>query len=332
MTGFLLAAAISISPAFLKAPEIQHFPSQYFNTTPSKQLQNRVLALWPGPDTLAEIWSSDQLDAHQKTTLLLGAAVFHDPDLLEIYREALLSTDPDVSLAAAWGYRSLIGDRLPNLPKILSEKDREAMIIEIDGLMASLRHGPLVQMWLASALAAKQDHLPGWTGILMKRSAADSLRSVSRIIEPEDLPYVLSAYENISDMGVKISLVRMLEGLTLQRFLLRPTGPHEGWGSKIYREAFDRVDLFIAINCGHGSKRMLSTGLAHLGLRGVAPGDPAACDAWMRILKMPQKTWWPIATRFIYRCGGPPSQLSFSRRSEEHNKLERKFILDWYGY
>ena len=332
MTSLLLLSAMVFSPGMFRAPELQQFPSSYFNEVAAWQLQARTLARWPGPTRLIGMWESGKLNNRQKAALLLGGAAFHDPEMLPIYSEALSSEDLQLKQAAAWGYRSLIGDLAPRVSDDIPSSSYQALAGEVGAVIQSTRRGTLVQLWLASALVAEGRELPGWDGLVFRRSATNCLHAVGRLLEAEDLPDVIAAYEAAGEKSTKIGLTRFLEALTLQRFILKPKNPQAGWGPKIYEEAFVRVDLFLANNCRHGGRGLLRVGLSQLGVRGLDPNDPACCDVWIRILDMPVESWWPLASGFMYTCGGPPSRMSADLRSVEENKNERKSTLKWYGY
>lgn len=332
MTALLLLLALQLPGGVFKAPELQYFPSDYFNESEAWKLQARVLDRWPGPTRLLELWESGGLKDRQKAALLLGASAFHDPELLPIYGEALRSESLQLRMAAAWGYRALIGDLPPGLEGQIPDQLYVVLAGEVEAVRQSARRHTLVQIWLASALAAEGREEPGWNGVIFRRPAVDCIHAVARLLKPEDLQDVISAYEMSENMTIRISLTRMLEALTLQRFIFKPRQPRAGWGLKVYEEAFDRVDQYLAANCLWGSRRLQRRGFSQLGVVGVDPDDSAACDVWIRILKMPMKSWWPVAADHIYQCGGPPSNLSVDLRAAEQNKAARGWILKWYGY
>jgi len=332
MSTLILLLAVNFSPGLFRAPELQHFPSDYFNQTEVSQLQGRVLNKWPGPSKLVEIWEKGDLTPYRRAVLLIGGAAYHNPQMLPIYRQAIFSKDLRVAQAAAWGYRNLIGDLPPTLTGSIPEELRRALASEIDAVMTTTRRGTLVQMWLASALAAEGKVLPGWKGVVFRRPSSQCLQAAARLIEAEDLPDVILAYETTEDTSTKVSLTTLLESLTLQRFIIKPKGPHAGWGSKIYDEAFERVDLFLENNCRQGGNNLVKIGLSQLGVRGLDPNAPAACDVWLHILDMPEANWWPLASHYVYRCGGPASLLIPGIRYQESNKSLRKWMLSWYGY
>lgn len=332
MTSLLLLFALQLPATALKAPEIQYFPSSYFNEQAARDLQVRALDRWPGPTRLMELWRENSLKDQQKVALLLGASAFHDPQILPLYREALLGKSERLKMAAAWGYRALIGDLAPDLSGQIPDRLYEALAGEIEAVQKTTRRHTLVQLWLASALAAEGGNIPGWTGINFRRPASTCLGAVARLLKPEDLPDVITAFETAENMSSKISLTRMLEALTLQRFIFKPRGARAGWGPKVYDDAFARVETFLATYCGHGSKRLLRVGFAQLGVVGLDPNDRAGCDVWIHILKMPVESWWPIAADHIYSCGGPPNTLRVDAGAADENKSARGWILKWYGY
>ena len=161
MSALIFLLAVNLSSGLFRAPELQYFPSDYFNQSAAAQIRGRVLNNWPGPSRLVEIWETEELPPYRRATLLIGGAAFHDPQMLPIYREAVFSKDLRVAQAAVWGYRNLIGDLPPGLSGEIPDDARRLLAGEIDAVIAATRRGTLVQMWLASALATEGKDLPG---------------------------------------------------------------------------------------------------------------------------------------------------------------------------
>ncbi len=331
MTGLILAAAMTLSPALLASPETRNFGTEYYDSVVRGHFRERVLVAWPGPSGLLELWYSGKLSGGQKMSLLLGGAAFHDTQLLPLYREALLGGDPQLRQAAAYGYRDLIGFDVPNVRGGVTPEMARALVGELDAVARTVRSVTLVEMWFASVLAAEDRRPADWHGITFQRSAATCFRAVERLIGPEDLPAVVRAYKMSGDLANRVSLTRLIEGLSMGRLVVKPRGEGQGWGSKIYSEAFERLDRWLGNQCDLGVAAILERGFSNLGVRGVDPLSPEACDAWLQILIKGPPSSWAVAADRLYLCGGPAIRLSLLRADTKTNRDTRKRMRAWYG-
>ncbi len=332
MTGLILAAAMTFSPAILVSPETGSFGTDYYDTVVRGHFRERVLVAWPGPSGLLELWRSGRLGGGKKISLLLGGAAFHDPQLLPLYRESLLTGDRRLRQAAAYGYRDLIGDDIPNVRQGVPREAALALVGELDAVARTVQSATLVEMWLASALAKEDRRPPDWQGITFNRSAAACFRAVGRLAGPEDLVAVVRAYEQSEDRANRIALLRLIEGLSMGRLVVKPQGPGQGWGATVYDEAFERLELWLSIQCDLNVAAVLETAFSNIGVRGVAPQSSAACDAWVQVLAKGPPSSWAVAADRLYRCGGPAVRLSLARADTEPNRNSRKRLRAWYGY
>ncbi len=331
MTGLILAAAVTLSPAILVSPETGKFGTEYYDTVVRGHFQERVLVAWPGPTGLLTLWQSEELRVGQKMSLLLGGAAFHDPQLLPLYREVLLSGGPRLRQAAAYGYRDLIGDDVPNVRQGVSRKMAKTLVGELDAVARTIHGTGLVEMWLASLLAAEDRLPPDWQGITFKRSSSSCLRAVERLVGPEDLGEVVRTYELSGNRANRVALMRLIEGLSLSQFVVKPQGQGPGWGSRVYDVAFERLDRWLSLQCDLEVTAVMEQAFANLGIRGVDPERPAACDAWLQILTKGPPSVWAVAAERLYRCGGPAIQLSLIRADSKPNRGTRKRLIAWYG-
>ncbi|MEN8165632.1 MAG: hypothetical protein ABFS37_16005, partial [Acidobacteriota bacterium] len=305
--------------------------TEYYDSVVRGQFQERVLVSWPGPSGLLELWHSGELGEGKKLSILLGGAAFHDTQLLPLYREALLSRGPRLRQAAAYGYRDLIGDDVPNVRGGVSPKIARDLVGELDAVARTVQRRTLVEMWLASALAGEGRRPRDWHGITLKRSSAMCLRAVERLAGIEDLEAVVGAYELSGDRANQVFLMRLIEGLSMGRLVVKPKGQGKGWGSTVYDEAFERLDLWLSVQCDLNVAAVLEKGVSDLGVRGVDPMSPAACDAWLQILSKGPPPFWAVAADRLYHCGGPAIRLSLIRPDTEINRNRRKRLRAWYG-
>lgn len=331
MTGILIAAALTLTPAVLESPENRNFGTAYYDQVVRTHFQERVLVQWPGPTGLMDLWASGQLKPAARVSLLLGGAAFHDPQMLPIYREALQSKRPLVRQAAAYGYRDLIGDQIPSVRNGINWDQAQALIGELDAVAKTTRRATLLEIWLTSALAEEGRRPPDWQGILFRRSAAACLKAAARLARTEDLDLLVRTYEYSGRSTTRNVLLLMIEGLSMNRFVVRPTGQSAGWSRKVYTEAEERLDQWLERNCDLEVDAVLQQAFEDLGIRGLDPQSAAACDAWIHILKRGQPTTWAVASQRVYRCGGPAIQLSLTRPETSPNREAWKRLNAWFA-
>lgn len=331
MTGLILAAAMTLSPTLLVSPETRSFGTEYYDTVVRGQFRERVLVAWPGPSGLKQLWESGTLTRGQKMTLLLGGASFHDPQLLPVYREALLGPNHRLRQAAAYGYRDLIGGAVPNVRGGVTPQTARALVGELDAVSRTVQRATLIDIWLASALADDGDPIQGWEGITFKKTSAQCLMAVESLANIEDLERIIRAYELSHNRSTRIALMRLIEGLSMNRFVVMPQGQNKGWGGRVYDEAFERLDRWLIQNCHPEADEVMENVFHELGVRGLDPMSPAACDAWLQILDRGPSSTWAVAADQVYRCGGPVSRLSLTRGESDANREARKQIKNWYG-
>jgi ribosomal protein S18 acetylase RimI-like enzyme len=331
MTGLILAAAVTLSPALLAAPEAEKFGTDYYDTVVRGHFHERVQAAWPGPTGLLNLWRSGKLGSRQRVALLLGGAAFHDPQLLPAYREGLLSGNAQLRKVAAYGYRDLIGDDVPNVRGGVSPEVARSLVGELDAVARTTRRAALIDIWLVSLLASEGHKPPDWRGITFAGSPARCLKAVERLAGPEDLGSVVGTYQLSEERVNRVSLMRLIEGLSMGRLVVKPQGEGQGWGSKVYDEAFERLERWLSYQCDLGVFPVLQKAFLDLGVRGLDPLSPAACDVWLQILIRGRPTSWAMAADRLYLCGGPAIRLSLARPETERNRDVRKRLRLWYG-
>lgn len=331
MTGLILAAAMTLSPTMLASPETRSFGTEYYDSVVRGQFRQRVMVAWPGPSGLKQLWESGTLTRGQKTTLLLGGAAFHDPQLLPLYREALLAPNPRLRQAAAYGYRDLIGDEVPNVRGGVTPQMARALVGELDAVSRTVQRATLIEMWLASALTNDGHPFKDWEGITFKRPSAMCVKAVERLAEVEDLERIVRAFEFSQSRTTRISLMRLIEGLSMSRFFVMPHGQNSGWGPRLYDEAFERLEQWLIQNCDLEATRIMENVFADLGVRGMDPTSSMACDAWLQILDKGPSSTWAVAADRLYRCGGPATSLSMIRVDSDANRDARNQLKAWYG-
>ncbi len=115
MGAAMMLLLTTINFSAVSSDAVEWFPSDYFNGHPRTQLQREVLEYWPGPTELVRLWNEGELSEDDRVILLVGGAAFHDPQLLAVYRQAVISDSQRIRQAAVYGYRDLLADGLPNV-------------------------------------------------------------------------------------------------------------------------------------------------------------------------------------------------------------------------
>jgi hypothetical protein len=289
---------------------------------------------WPGPSGLIELWDSGELDEEDRVALLLGAAAHHDPRLLRLYRAAVVSDSQRLRQAGAYGYHDLLGDRRPNVSRGVDDAASERLSAEIRAVDWTLRRRSLIELWLQALLANEELGLPGYEGVVPVRSSTDCVRAIDRVMAPEDLQLLITAYQISQTRRNRIGLLRLVEGMTLSRFVVKPKGDRAVWGGEVYDRALREFDASIerwsGRRCRIGFRRVVSSNLEKLGAVGVDPLHPDACHVWGQILLLEEPTWWAIAARQLYSCGGRWSNMSVLQADSADNRARRDALIKWH--
>lgn len=327
-------AAVVVAATTFISPEVSYFPGEYFDTEGKLTLQRRAMERWPGPTQIVDRWATGELGHRDKMAILLGASVSHDPVLLPIYLESVTSSNPRIRMAAAYGYRDLLGDGIPNLSAGVDLPAGRQLAGEIAAVMKTLRARSLVEFWLQAALAAEGASMPGWRGVVMRRSPGLCLGAVEKIAVFDDFQFLAVAYRLSERQSTRFGLLRLLEAVTLQSFYSRPTDANAGWGTKDMETAFEAADEFLAGwldgRCIWDAAVILDASLAAKGAHGVDPWGPDSWDLWLQVLKQGTPGWRMMAARRLYELGGRWSDLSMFQADSEAQIEERDGLVEWY--
>ncbi len=106
----------------------------------------------------------------------------------------------------------------------------------------TLRHSTMVEMWLQAVLGAEEKEFPGWYGVRLRRAESDCFRAVERLVEIEDLDILVDCYRLSDNLSTKITLIKLIEALTLSRFIVMPTGERQGWGPQVFKNAMSSFE------------------------------------------------------------------------------------------
>jgi hypothetical protein len=334
MIGAVILIHAMVSASVVSSDAVRYFPGSYFDSREKLELQRRAMDRWPGPSGLIELWSSDELDEEDRVALLLGAAAHHDPRLLRMYRAAVTSDSQRLRQAGAYGYHDLLADRLPDVSRGVDDAASETLSAEIRAVYWTLRRSSLVEMWLQALLANEGLGLPGYRGVVPERSPGRCLRAVDRLMASEDLQLLVTAYQISRELDHRIGLMRLIEGLSLSRLVVKPKGERQAWGPEIYESALRdldaRIERWTNRRCRVSFRRVVSANLAALGAVGVDPLHPDSCYVWGQILLTGEPEWWAIAARRLYACGGRYSELSVLRASSPENRERRDSLVKWH--
>ncbi|MGD9253867.1 MAG: hypothetical protein PVG92_08050, partial [Holophagae bacterium] len=278
-TALVLAAAVGgfVPPA----SAAEHFPGAYFTSRVREPLQRQVMTTWPGPTELVRLWRESDLSERQRVILLIGSAAFHDQLTLPLYREALIAESQILRQAAIYAYREFIADIPVNVDvtidaRILGSYGRQMRFME-----ETLRRHTLLEVWLQAALEQQGASLPGYRGLRYERPLADCLRAVEKLVDVQDLDLLITAYELSEDQTTRIGLLKVIEGITLSRFLVIPAGRPTGWGMHVYNDAHAALRGWIQRWRRRGCRVDGEAALvASLRREGVEVSDPLGADAW----------------------------------------------------
>jgi hypothetical protein len=316
------------------SPEVSYFPGSFFEAKAKAHLQQRVMDSWPGPSQIVDQWQTGDLVMQEKMAILLGMSASHDPVLLPLYREAVMSDNGRIRMAATYGYRELLGDALPNVAGGVDLESARQLAAEMDAVAGTLRERPLVEFWLQSVLMDDGTSMPGWRGAVVRRPKGVGLRAVERVLSFDDFKYLATAYRIAQGEDTRVSLIRLLEAITLREFLIIPTNERAGWGSKHINEAFEAadayVDYWIDVRCTTDPNAVLAASMNAMGVRGVPPLDPRLYDFWLHVLKNGAGPWHMMAARQLYDLGGRWSQLSVLQADSPLQIATRDELILWY--
>ncbi len=333
MVGALVLTA-ALGGTALPTDALQHFPGEYFETRVHERFQRRVLASWPGPFELLRMWRDTELSEKEQVALLVGGAAFHDPILMPAYREALASDSQLLRQAAIYGYRDLIADRPVSVDITIDDRVAEAIAREMRGMERALQRHSLVEVWLQSLLAHEGMALPGYEGIRLDRPPMDCMKALDRLADTGDLDLLVTAFELLSHTVNQIGLLEIIEALSLSRFILTPTGANPTWGSERYEIGIEHFRTAVGnwrrTGCRVDGEVVLRRNLRSLGAEVDDPLSPEACVVWIGVLRGEIPTWWAMAARRLYACGGPKYELSALNANSQGNRAQRDHLVSWY--
>lgn len=326
--------AMLIATTNFVSPEVGYFPGSFFDAKSKAPLQQRAMEKWPGPSQIVDQWQSGELDIRAKMAILLGMSASHDPVMLPIYRDAVMSDNGRIRQAAAYGYRDLLGDALPNVAAGVDLESARQLAAEMDAVAGTLRERPLIEFWLQSVLMADGASMPGWRGVVLQRPKGIGIRAIERVMSFHDFNYLATAYRLASGRETRIGLMRLLESITLREFLVLPADSRAGWGARHVNEGLEAADAFvdywIDARCTTDPDVMLTSSLSALGVKGVRPLGADSYEIWLRVLKDGAAPWHMMASRQLYDLGGRWSQLSVLQAGSQAQIDARDELIVWY--
>lgn len=334
MSATTLLVISLMGASAVSSEAIRWFPGDYFDSRVKEEFQATAMESWPGPRQLLDLWNDGGLDETDRVSLLIGAAAFHDPVLLPAYREAVVSSSPRVRQAAVYGYRDLLGDSMPDVRGGINDEDAALLGDEMRWMMQTLDLRSLFEVWLQALLAADGAGLPGWEGVTLQRGLDVSLRALDRIARVEDLDDLLEAYDLSQDLTARIGLLKLVESVTLSRFIVMPKGSRQGWGPKVYETAMVRLEdarrRWFAASCVVDGEAVLQMNLKTMGVTGVDIRSEEGCQVWVNVLERGFPNWWKSAARGLYECGGPWVEMSALSPDSQRDRDNRMRLLEWF--
>jgi len=324
-----------LSSVMLFSPELTYFPSSYFDANGRTTVQRRAMEKWPGASKLADIWWNDpELAKPGRMAILIGGAATHDVDLIPVYIDAVNRRSQPIRQAAIYGFYDLVGAQLPDVRADISDEAARIMTKKMKRMQISLQRNSLVEIWLHVLLREEGKKFPGFRGYSLSRRARDCLFAIERIMTPDDLEFLVLAYQTSEDKNSRLGLMKLIESLTLSRFVDKPTGQRSGSGPKDLEQGMTRLDQVIETwrgeSCRIDVDRVLRSNLAEMGAHVSEPRGASACQVWQRVLLVGDSTWWPTAARQLYACGGPWVELSVLQADADWNHARRDQLVQWY--
>jgi hypothetical protein len=330
----MILLASAVGAATVSTDAVAWFPGDYFDSRVRKALHREVMNSWPGPSELLRRWRSGDLDEDARVSLLVGGAAFHDPLLLPAYLEAVTSPSQRVRQAAVYGYRDLMADSLPDVRAGIDDHSAALLGEEMDWVSRTLRRRSLLELWLQSVLAHEGKSLPGWFGVTLERPVGDCFAAIEKLVGVEDLDLLVTTYRLSEDLGTRISLIKLVEAVSLSRFIVLPEGGRKGWGSQVFKTAENALDAALGRwstdGCFVDGERVVRGNLATMGVTVADPLSAEACLLWINVLERGYPQWWMLASRRLYACGGPWLELSALDPDSEQNRAMRLEILRWF--
>ncbi len=335
--GLLLCLGLAfVAGAGNDGPELQgaalarFFPGPYFSSRGQDRLRGIVLTLWPGPTQLLALWRAGGLDADERVLVLLGAGAFHDRQLLTMYWQALGDQEARVRQAAVAGYRELIGDLPAPSQGPPAAGEVASLRAEIGAMDTALRYRPLIALWLDALAHAEGQSLAGRAPMVLVRPGGYCLKVIDRLVTAQDLPLLAAAYPLVGNGSAKMGLVKLIGGLTLNSFIIKPRGLRAGWGSGVWELALESSANFLRSHCSLDPTTILRERFSALGMPVSQPFGPSACAAWLEVAKKGDPTWWGLAAQQLYACGGPAVEISRLRVGQPDVGKAHGALMGWY--
>ncbi len=323
--GLVAVTTAAARPAMLPVPsEVQYFPGDYFRREGRLAFDWFVLLHWPGPAHLVELWRSGRLDEHERVALLLGGAAFHDPALLPLYRAALDDPDGRIREAAAFGFRDLVAAPLPVVEEGVTPAVARRFKWELAAVGRQLEKRSLTGFWL-DRLRAPETASSG-----VYRHAA-AIRALDAILRPEDEPELIRGFQKLVSRQDRRALLPLMEAMICRRLIVMPRGQRSGWGPYVYDFALQSLEHWMGSRCDFRPEPVLRADLARYGMNTVDPMSSQACSVWLEVLRRGRPFEWALASRQLYRCGGPPAFISMLRPGSKLARRQRVRILHWFG-
>lgn len=279
-----------------------------------------LLTRGPGPGQIMARFAQGALNPNERLSVLLAACHYHDPQLLPLYLWAFEKGTVRDKLAALVGFHILVG-LLPPAPSTipatgphwqqLSDRTRE--------LMAATREKPLVALWVDSYLAASG--LPHGGRFLFNAKPEECLEAIARLAQPEDLPYLVALWPQVSRFEHRSRLVRVLEAITLSQVVPVVQGERTPTGPWIMETAINSVEAFVSNLCRtpDGWELFLHNAAS------LAGGDLRA--GLLKALRQGYAAVWPLAAAQLAGYGAPAAIFNRTWPDHPDNRAARDRVL-----
>lgn len=318
LAGLLLAGV-----GFFPVPEVvRRFPdASAFPGVGVQREANMLAAIWqeaealltsgPGPGQILARFRRGELTGDERVLVLLGACHSHDLQLVPLYQWAFEAGGAKDKLAAAIGFFYLVGLDPPAPSAVPQKGDHwQELASRARELAREARTTPLARLWVRSYLAASGLSAGGF---VFRAPAEACLRALVRVAQPEDLAEVVALWPLVVPAH-RSYLVRLLEALTLSRWVPAPPNPQGPTGPWIMETAVNSVDAWVSQLC------RTPDGWASFWRRAAQLGDGDVREGLLTVLRQPYPPAWPVAAWHLQAWGAPAVVLERARPDHPANK------------
>lgn len=322
-----LAGIIPVPDAVKRFPDSSYWPGAGAQRDGNmlaaikKEAGEELLTRGPGPSQILARFQKGALAPDQRVSVLLAACHYHDPQLLPVYLWAFEKGNVKEKLAAVVGFYQLIG-LLPPAPSAVPSTGPhwQQLAARTKELMAATKEQPLVALWVRSYLAASG--VPQGSGFVFNAKPEECLEALARLLQPEDLPYLVQLWPLAPRFEHRSRLVGVFEAVTLSRVVPEVRGERAPTGPWIMETAINSVEAFVSNLC----RTPDGWGLFLHNAASLADGDLRA--GLLKVLRQSYAPVWPLAAAQLQGYGAPAALFNRTWPDHPENKAARERVLE----